>query len=245
MVLGDLLNDRYRTIRKLGYGAFSTAWLAVDQSSNCFVALKVAVASLDPEIVDRNLALYRSPSQTDKRHRVDLRDFSEVLGLNGRHTCLVMDLMGPHISALLRVDLTFRTDTSSLGTAGPVSLTLLSTVSFAILFSDPTPYTIRVSYTPTYTLVISWPLLPFRHSAALPITAMLLTFNSPQLKATYSADSTAKSTAGRLNNSWSRHRYRILCHFSSILLSRSPISAQHFLSEPTCHRRCTSGSPGA
>ena len=28
--LGDVLGDRYRVIRKLGYGSFSTAWLAVD-----------------------------------------------------------------------------------------------------------------------------------------------------------------------------------------------------------------------
>ena len=102
VVLGDVLNERYRIIRKLGYGAFSTTWLAVDQSSNCFVAVKVPVARLDPDTVDRNLAVYRSLSEIDDRHIVGLRDSFEVLGPNGRHTCLVMDPMGPHISALLK-----------------------------------------------------------------------------------------------------------------------------------------------
>ena len=102
VVLGDVLHDRYRIIRKLGYGAFSTAWLAVDQSSNCLVALKVAVAKLDTDTVDRNLAVYRSLAETEHRHVVGFRDSFEVLGPNGRHTCLVMDPMGPHISALLK-----------------------------------------------------------------------------------------------------------------------------------------------
>ena len=102
VILGDVLQDRYRIIRKLGYGSFSTAWLAVDLSLNCFAALKVTVASSGKEgTVDRSPAVYKSLPQTASRHVVGFRDSFAVLGPNGRHTCLVMDPMGPHISFLL------------------------------------------------------------------------------------------------------------------------------------------------
>ena len=102
VILGDVIRDRYRIIRKLGYGSFSTVWLAVDLSLNCFAALKVAVASSGKEeTVDRSLALYKSLPQAASRHIVSFRDSFEVLGPNGRHTCLVMDPMGPHIRFLM------------------------------------------------------------------------------------------------------------------------------------------------
>lgn len=102
VILGDVLQDRYRIIRKLGYGAFSTAWLAVDLRLNCFVALKVAVASSDREALDKSVAVYNSLPQTENGHVVGLRDSFEVLGPNGRHACLAMEPMGPHISALMK-----------------------------------------------------------------------------------------------------------------------------------------------
>ncbi len=102
MILGNVLQDRYRIIRKLGYGSFSIAWLAVDLSLNCFAALKVTVASSGKGgTVDRSPAVYKSLPQTASLHVVGFRDSFEVLGPNGRHTCLVMYPMGPHISFLL------------------------------------------------------------------------------------------------------------------------------------------------
>ncbi len=101
VILSDVLQDRYRIVRKLGYGSFSTAWLAVDLSLNSFAALKVTVAGSGKETADRSLAIYRSLPQTASHHVVGVRDSFEVLGPNGRHTCLVMDPLGPHIGFLL------------------------------------------------------------------------------------------------------------------------------------------------
>lgn len=39
--LGELLFRRYRVIRKLGWGHFSTVWLACDQNLSIYVAIKV------------------------------------------------------------------------------------------------------------------------------------------------------------------------------------------------------------
>ncbi|KAH6847670.1 kinase-like domain-containing protein [Chaetomium sp. MPI-CAGE-AT-0009] len=105
VILGDVLRDRYRVVRKLGYGSFSTAWLVVDMSLNCFAALKVSVAGLGKKeagAIDKSLAVYRTLPQTANRHVVGLRDSFDVRGPNGRHACLVMDPMGPHISTLLK-----------------------------------------------------------------------------------------------------------------------------------------------
>ncbi|KAK3899013.1 kinase-like domain-containing protein [Staphylotrichum tortipilum] len=101
VILGDILQDRYRIIRKLGYGAFSTAWLAVDLHSNCFAALKIAVANLDREAADHTVTLYGSLPRGAAQHVIGLRDSFEVLGPNGRHLCLSLDPIGPHISTLL------------------------------------------------------------------------------------------------------------------------------------------------
>ncbi|KAH6632835.1 kinase-like domain-containing protein [Chaetomium tenue] len=104
VILGDVLRDRYRVVRKLGHGSFSTAWLVADMSLNCFAALKVSVASLGKKeagTIDKSLAVYRTLPQTANRHVVGLRDSFDVRGPNGRHACLVMDPMGPHISTLL------------------------------------------------------------------------------------------------------------------------------------------------
>lgn len=46
--LGDEpATGRYRIIHKLGYGAYSTVWLARDQLAEKYVAVKIAVAGLD------------------------------------------------------------------------------------------------------------------------------------------------------------------------------------------------------
>ncbi|KAH6631052.1 kinase-like domain-containing protein [Chaetomium sp. MPI-SDFR-AT-0129] len=101
VVLGDTLQDRYRIIRKLGYGSFSTAWLAVDLHANCFTALKIAVANLDTKATDHAVALYRSLPPDSSHHIVALRDSFHIQGPNGRHLCLSLDPIGPHLSTLL------------------------------------------------------------------------------------------------------------------------------------------------
>jgi hypothetical protein len=45
--IGDVLHNRYRIIHKLGWGGFSTVWLARDEETNSDVALKILVAGRD------------------------------------------------------------------------------------------------------------------------------------------------------------------------------------------------------
>ncbi|GKZ37239.1 hypothetical protein AbraIFM66950_008696 [Aspergillus brasiliensis] len=90
--VGDELNEgRYRLVHKLGYGGYSTIWLARDLRMSKYVAVKViiAFASGDTEEPD----LLRNLRASSERPGGDivrpLLDEFWVAGPNGRHKCLV------------------------------------------------------------------------------------------------------------------------------------------------------------
>ena len=45
--IDDRLHTRYRIIHKLGHGTYSTAWLALDEQTSAYVAIKVGTADAD------------------------------------------------------------------------------------------------------------------------------------------------------------------------------------------------------
>ncbi|OJD23657.1 CMGC/SRPK protein kinase [Blastomyces percursus] len=47
IVIGDCLSDRYDVVHKLGFGTYSTTWLARDRKTKKYVAIKIAVADAD------------------------------------------------------------------------------------------------------------------------------------------------------------------------------------------------------
>ena len=108
MCIGDVLdNGRYAVIHKLGYGGFSTVWLARDlhASPNRLVAIKAMRADVstvaDDEIPE--MAISRA-LQSILPRPVPLRfvdDKFTVRGPNGSHTCLVSSLAGPSVLAML------------------------------------------------------------------------------------------------------------------------------------------------
>jgi serine/threonine-protein kinase SRPK3 len=44
IMIGDILHSRYRIVDKLGFGGYSTVWLARDACLERYVAVKVGVA---------------------------------------------------------------------------------------------------------------------------------------------------------------------------------------------------------
>ncbi|KAJ0418188.1 kinase-like domain-containing protein [Aspergillus carlsbadensis] len=90
IMIGDKLNyDRYHIVDKLGYGGYSTVWLAHDAQLKKYVALKVHVASHPP--TDTNiLKALSDPSQSQHpgHHLMPtILDEFEVHGPNGTHKC--------------------------------------------------------------------------------------------------------------------------------------------------------------
>lgn len=47
IAIGDHLNDRYNVVHKLGFGTYSTTWLARDRNTKNYVAIKIAIAEAD------------------------------------------------------------------------------------------------------------------------------------------------------------------------------------------------------
>ncbi|OAA68577.1 Protein kinase-like domain protein [Niveomyces insectorum RCEF 264] len=101
VLVGNLFNDRYRIIDKLGYGTFSTTWLARDERRRTYVAVKIGMASTGAQEADVLTQLSRrgnqaQPSAQQIGHTSALipsvLDRFIVDGPNGRHPCLVTAL---------------------------------------------------------------------------------------------------------------------------------------------------------
>ncbi|XP_061112867.1 SRSF protein kinase 1a isoform X3 [Conger conger] len=101
--IGDLFNGRYHVIRKLGWGHFSTVWLAWDIQGKRFVAMKVVKSAEHyTETALDEIKLLRSVRNTDpddpNRERVvQLLDDFKISGINGTHVCMVFEVMGHHL----------------------------------------------------------------------------------------------------------------------------------------------------
>jgi serine/threonine-protein kinase SRPK3 len=86
--IGDVLNKRYRIVHKLGYGGYSTIWLARDEMTSKYAATKVATA--DSSDNETNILEYlRSRPGRGRDLICPLLDRFKLTGPNGVHPCLV------------------------------------------------------------------------------------------------------------------------------------------------------------
>ena len=90
--IGDQLNERYCVVHKLGYGSFSTIWIARDKMLSKYVAVKVGTAdSSETEVEtltrlsDRNL----EDENPGKEFILPIFDRFSIHGPNGTHPCFV------------------------------------------------------------------------------------------------------------------------------------------------------------
>ncbi|XP_013857566.1 SRSF protein kinase 1b isoform X3 [Austrofundulus limnaeus] len=101
--IGDLFNGRYHVIRKLGWGHFSTVWLAWDIQERRFVAMKVVKSAEHyTETALDEIKLLKSVRNTDPRDPnrekvVQLLDDFKISGMNGTHVCMVFEVLGYHL----------------------------------------------------------------------------------------------------------------------------------------------------
>ncbi|KAF2756508.1 protein kinase [Pseudovirgaria hyperparasitica] len=94
--IGEVFNQRYQVVAKLGYGSSSTVWLCRDLGERRYIALKVYVNSSK---VHRELPIYQRINQTQSNHsgRACIRmllDSFEIRGPDGKHICLVHQPLG-------------------------------------------------------------------------------------------------------------------------------------------------------
>lgn len=107
--LGDLLNQRYKVIHKLGNGGYANVWLCRDIMSDIprYMAVKVIIAEGStkdcPELrVNKLIALGFGRSSLAEHFCLPLDKF-EINGPNGLHYVLVYPVLGPRVSKLLNV----------------------------------------------------------------------------------------------------------------------------------------------
>ncbi|KAG5967527.1 hypothetical protein E4U57_000685 [Claviceps arundinis] len=101
--LGDTFDsNRYSILRKLGYGLYSTVWLARDSKCQRFVALKVLRAdcygrphhAFEREVLEKIREVSRESSHEGPNYLSPLLDQFTHKGPNGDHVCLTFDVLG-------------------------------------------------------------------------------------------------------------------------------------------------------
>ncbi|KAL1741179.1 kinase-like domain-containing protein [Schizophyllum fasciatum] len=125
--IGDTFSDgRYVVVRKLGWGHFSTVWLAKDTRLHRHVALKIVKSAprYTETALDEIKLLQRlitsnnppnaptpenpnpppSPSQTHpgRSHVISFLDHFRHKGPNGTHVCMVFEVLGENLLGLIK-----------------------------------------------------------------------------------------------------------------------------------------------
>ncbi|KAK7457190.1 hypothetical protein VKT23_010488 [Stygiomarasmius scandens] len=123
-------NQRYCVSRKLGWGQFSSVWLARDRKENRFVALKIlthectkALQASDTDKRSDEIAMLQKICSVDRSHRgfvhtLELYDSFSFDGPQGNHVCLVTEPLSFSLAEI-------RTEIGEL--QGDMSLTMILT----------------------------------------------------------------------------------------------------------------------
>ncbi|KXJ89417.1 kinase-like domain-containing protein [Microdochium bolleyi] len=110
--IGDMFsNGRYKVVSKLGYGVYSTVWLAFDQRAKRHFALKILTAdsydgkhdTFETAILRRIRSKGTNSRDPGPQHLLGLVDNFEHTGPHGNHVCLVFEATGPDMSRFRRL----------------------------------------------------------------------------------------------------------------------------------------------
>ncbi|KAF8807267.1 kinase-like protein [Phlegmacium glaucopus] len=100
-------NNRYRVVRKLGWGHFSTVWLVKDAHTHRHSALKVVKSAgryaetARDEIKLLSRVSSFSPSHPGREHIVSFLDSFSHQGPEAQHVCIVFEPLGENLLALI------------------------------------------------------------------------------------------------------------------------------------------------
>ena len=103
--IDDVLENRYRIVNKLGYGAYGTIWLVEDLESGRCAALKILAAEVSKKISEVAILHHLKQRQLNdegsngQEFLMEFLDDFKVEGPNGTHQCIVTEVLGPSIGA--------------------------------------------------------------------------------------------------------------------------------------------------
>lgn len=104
--VGEIFDEgRYIVLQKLGWGHFSTVWLSYDFKLRRHCAIKVQKS--DPSYTDAawdeiNLLDMMNQEKSTETPVVDLIDVFEHDGPNGRHVCMVFEVLSKSLLSLIK-----------------------------------------------------------------------------------------------------------------------------------------------
>ncbi|KAI8997034.1 kinase-like domain-containing protein [Pilobolus umbonatus] len=107
--IGDRFDhNRYIILRKLGWGHFSTVWLALDTLTDSHVALKIVKAanrytdSALEEIKLLECVKKTNPESKGWQHVAQLLTHFWHMGPNGKHACMTFEVLGESLLSLIK-----------------------------------------------------------------------------------------------------------------------------------------------
>lgn len=104
----EFSHHRYRVVKKLGWGHFSTVWLALDTLKNRHVALKIVKSEAKyRDAAEDEIKILRKVAEEIERHPrsnhvVQLLDDFVHIGPNGEHVCMVFEVLGENLLKVIR-----------------------------------------------------------------------------------------------------------------------------------------------
>ncbi|KAJ5587346.1 CMGC protein kinase [Penicillium hispanicum] len=101
--IGEIFNNRYQAIAKIGYGVSSTVWLGLDLIDSKYVVLKMYTNGADK---NHEVEIYERINATKSKHLGktyirQLFDHFRLDGPHGQHTCLVHQPLGMSLDQYL------------------------------------------------------------------------------------------------------------------------------------------------
>ncbi|KAF7301036.1 Protein kinase [Mycena indigotica] len=102
--LGDSFADgRYQVVHKLGHGLSSTIWLVLDTQTSTYKSLKIIAAwkSVTELPVLQHLEANFSGQEEGSNHVGQMLDHFVHEGPNGRHQCIVGEVLGPTLASYI------------------------------------------------------------------------------------------------------------------------------------------------
>ena len=105
VVVGEVYHERYRIVKKLGWGYFSTVWLVWDYETGTYQALKVQKSAEHyRDAAYDEIKLLSNIMEADPhkdRCCARMNDFFEHVGPHGTHVCMVFDVLGENLLSLI------------------------------------------------------------------------------------------------------------------------------------------------
>jgi len=108
VAIGDSFNDgKYKIEAKLGWGHFSTVWLAHDTHFNRQVAIKIVKSAHHYSDAARDeIKILQKATSSDPHNEsciIRLLDHYEIEGPHGLHVCMVFEKVGCNLLTLIRM----------------------------------------------------------------------------------------------------------------------------------------------